>query len=211
MALRRTRFDEHARPPGASAIFVEGIAAHPPVVERQAQKLAAEGLLADDPDGLLAAWAMNENAWADTVARALRLPQALLDEKVDGEWSFLETLRHLVHVTDAWILRTVQGNPHPFHTWGLPPHFVNGRELGLDLDARPETQEVLSCRKDRLSRVRFYLASATAENLRRRCLGGWTALGAVQVVMFEEWAHRQYAIRDLRRLETESGLPTSPD
>lgn len=103
------------------------------------------------------------------------------------------------------------GDPQPFHSLGLPPHFVDGRGLGLDLDARPETQEVLSCRKDRLSRVRPYLASAAAEDLRRRCLGGWTALGAVQLVMFEEWAHRQYAIRDLGRSETETGLATSPD
>ena len=202
--MRRASFDKHARPPGASPLFVAGTAVHPPVVERQAEKLATEGLLADEPDALRAAWANNDEAWAHTVDRALRLPLNLLNENVEGEWSFLETLRHLVHVTDRWILSIVQGDRAPFHRLGLPPHFAtNGRELGLDLDATPDAHEVLACRAERLDRVRGLLSTTTAGDLGRRCLDGWTVLGAVQVVMFEEWAHRQYATRDLARLEAD--------
>src|SRR5215211_4441379 len=43
--------------------------------------------------------------WDAVVRRALALPEDLLHERVDGEWSFIETLRHLVFATDAWVLR----------------------------------------------------------------------------------------------------------
>ena len=36
-----------------------------------------------------------------------RLPAAALDQQVSEEWSFAQTLRHLVFITDAWASRTV--------------------------------------------------------------------------------------------------------
>ena len=45
-----------------------------------------------------------------------------LDESVDGEWSFLETLRHLVFATDRWITGPVLDDADPFHRLGLPNH-----------------------------------------------------------------------------------------
>ncbi|AIJ25086.1 hypothetical protein [Amycolatopsis methanolica] len=53
-------------------------------------------------DGLAdirAGWATLESLWADTVARARRLLEEASHERVDGEWSFVETPRRLV--TDA--------------------------------------------------------------------------------------------------------------
>ena len=41
--------------------------------------------------------------------RARRLDPELLHESVDGEWSFIETLRHLVFATDSWIRRAILG------------------------------------------------------------------------------------------------------
>jgi DinB superfamily len=35
----------------------------------------------------------------------------LLHESVGGEWSFIETLRHLVFATDSWIRRAILGDP----------------------------------------------------------------------------------------------------
>jgi hypothetical protein len=55
-----------------------------------------------DPAGFREAWGILERRWDQTVERARRLPPELLHESVDGEWSFIETLRHLVFVTDAW-------------------------------------------------------------------------------------------------------------
>ena len=49
-----------------------------------------------DPAGFREAWDIVERLWAGTVERARRLDPELLHESVDGEWSFIETLRHLV-------------------------------------------------------------------------------------------------------------------
>ena len=53
----------------------------------------------DDADGYREIWPLLEEQWAATVARARRLPEDLLHERVDGEWSFIETLRHMLFVT----------------------------------------------------------------------------------------------------------------
>jgi hypothetical protein len=66
-----------------------------------------------DADGYREAWAILERLWSQTVARARRLDPDLLHEQVDGEYSFIETLRHLVFATDAWIKRAVLGSRHP--------------------------------------------------------------------------------------------------
>jgi hypothetical protein len=55
-----------------------------------------------DPAGFREAWAILERLWAGTVERAGRLRPELLHESVDGEWSFIETLRHLAFATDSW-------------------------------------------------------------------------------------------------------------
>src|SRR5918997_238861 len=52
-------------------------------------------------------WDTIERLWSDTVARARRLPEDARQQRVDDEWSFVETLRHLVFATDAWASRTV--------------------------------------------------------------------------------------------------------
>ena len=57
-------------------------------------------LRAVDPQGLADAWTLIEDVWRATVARARMLPEALLFERVDDDWSFVETLRHLVMATD---------------------------------------------------------------------------------------------------------------
>jgi hypothetical protein len=45
---------------------------------------------------------------------------ALLHESVDGEWSFIETLRHLAFAGDAWVRRGILGDPAPWHPLDLP-------------------------------------------------------------------------------------------
>src|SRR5437588_12787345 len=79
---------------------------------------------ATDPEGLKEAWALIEGVWDRTVDRARQLPEPLLYERVDGEWSFVETLRHLVHATAGWLLRMVRGESQPYHRLGVAPSFV---------------------------------------------------------------------------------------
>jgi len=73
-----------------------------------------------DPAGFGEAWDILERLWDQTVERARRLPPELLHESVDGEWSFTETLRHLVFATDSWIRRAILGDPSPWDPLDLP-------------------------------------------------------------------------------------------
>ena len=69
-----------------------------------------------------------ERLWPDTGARAGRLPEPALHLRVDDEWSFVETLRHLVFATDAWAGRTILAEPKAFLSWGSYP------DAGTDAD-----------------------------------------------------------------------------
>src|SRR5215469_14503928 len=51
------------------------------------------------PAGFREAWDVLGRLWGETVERARFLPPGLLHESVGGEWSFIETLRHLVFAT----------------------------------------------------------------------------------------------------------------
>lgn len=166
-------------------------------------------LRATDPDGLRHAWSLVE-AFADrTLERAAGLPAELLDASVDGEWSFLETQRHLVFATDRWITDGVLGEDVPFHPLGRPNDPLDEVPPGIfDLDARPSLAEVVAIRRDRRDRVAALLAGVDAAALDREVAspnGGTTTLGhCLQVVLREEWWHDRYANRDLDRL-------TAPD
>ena len=74
----------------------------------------------EDPAGFREAWHILERLWGQTVDRARGLPPGLLHESVDGEWSFIETLRHLVFATDSWIRRAILGDPTPWDALDLP-------------------------------------------------------------------------------------------
>ena len=194
--------DEHARPPGSPPLIVAGVAVHPPVTEVQARHLAGLGALADTRRGLLAAWRRTMDAWDETVTRARALPEATLHERVNGEWSFTETLRHLVMVTDGWIRRSVMGIEQPFHPLGIAPHFISDpAAMGLDVHATPTLDEVLDVRADRVGQAEAALERFSDGELLEPAGGVWTRLGAFQVVLVEEWAHRSFATRDLATLE----------
>jgi len=163
-------------------------------------------LAPDDPPGARLAWQTVEELSSATVERARALPPAALDEAVEGEWSFLETLRHLVFATDRWISGPVLGDPDPFHRLGRPNDPLDEIPAGmLDLDARPALDEVLAVRRDRMDRVRAFVHGVDAKGLEREVRspngGATTVLRCLHVVLREEWWHDQYANRDLAILE----------
>jgi uncharacterized protein YjbI with pentapeptide repeats len=125
-------------------------------------------LRAGDPDGLRRGWSLLEQLWADTVERIGRLPEEQRQRRVDGEWSAVETLRHLVFVIDSWFSHEVLRADHPFHPWGKGPDFVPALEaMGIDRDASPTFDEVLAVRLDRQATIRNWLATATSDDLER--------------------------------------------
>ncbi|HEX4722420.1 MAG TPA: DinB family protein [Pseudonocardiaceae bacterium] len=164
-----------------------------------------------DPAGFGAAWTIVERLWSDTVARARTFDPALLHESVDGEWSFIETLRHLVFATDAWISRAILGDPSPWDPLGLPWDQMRGRpSIPRDRDARPTLDEVMRLRADRMVTVRSVMDGLTVEQLASSTEPvpgdswppsvGFPVRECLLIVLNEEWEHRRYAERDLDAL-----------
>jgi uncharacterized damage-inducible protein DinB len=164
-----------------------------------------------DAAGYRDAWQTLERRWAETVDRARRLAPELLHERVEDEWSFIETLRHLCYATDAWVNRVYLGNPDPWSPLDLP--FSTLRELAWahDPDVRPSLKEVLEVRADRQATVRRVLDALTDERLGEETTpvegAGWppadryAVAEALSIVLNEEWHHRRFAERDLTVLE----------
>jgi hypothetical protein len=164
-------------------------------------------------DDFRAMWDTVERLWSDTVAGADRLPEPARHERVDGEWSFVETLRHLVYITDSWASRTVLDEEMPYHRLGLPQTAyapADAAALGMDLDARPSFAEVMTVRDDRVTLVRGLVDGLTDAELGRMCTRapapgypeGERSVGeCLGVVMEEECEHHGYAVRDLAVLE----------
>ncbi|GAB3350142.1 pentapeptide repeat-containing protein [Micromonospora halotolerans] len=165
-----------------------------------------------DPAGFREAWDVLERLWGGTVERAGRLRPELLHESVDGEWSFIETLRHLVFATDAWIGRAVLGDPSPWDPLDLPwDEMPDTPGVPRDREARPALDAVLALRRDRMSTVRQVIEGLTPESLDGHTEPvegpGWPRPRSypirecLLVVLNEEWEHRLYAERDLAVLE----------
>ncbi|WP_134741979.1 DinB family protein [Nocardioides sp. 503] len=166
-----------------------------------------------DADGFRAMWDTVERLWADTLARAERLPEEARHERVQGEWSLVETLRHLVFITDSWASRTILDQERPFHPLALPQTAyapADAVALGMDLGARPTYDEVVAARADRLAVVRGILDGLGDEDLGRPCTRspapGYpeeerAVYECLAVVMEEECEHHRFATRDLAVLE----------
>ena len=185
-----------------------------PLVDAELDRRDPDRVLAhpDDAAGFRRGWAMLEQRWADTVAHARELPPDRLHVSVDGEWSFVETLRHLVFATQSWVGRGILGDPAPWHPLGLPwDEAPDAWDLPRDRDARPTLDEVLAVRAEHQAMVRRVLEGLADAQLDtvpavahdavwpppgesvRHCLG---------VVLDEEYAHRRYAERDLAVLQS---------
>ncbi len=169
-----------------------------------------------DPAGFRAAWDLLESRWAGTVARARQLEPDRLHESVDGEWSFIETLRHLLFATDSWVGRAVLGDPSPWHPLGLPwDEMPDTPGVPRDREVRPSLDEVLELRCARWVRVRAVLDGLTDESLDRGTepvdAPGWPpprsfpVRECLLIVLNEEYHHRLFAERDLAVLEGRPG------
>jgi hypothetical protein len=165
-----------------------------------------------DPAGFREAWDIVERRWATTVERARGLDPALLHQSVDGEWSFIETLRHLAFATDAWVARAILGNPSPWHPLELPwDGMPDTPGVPRDRSARPSLDEVLALREGRMAMVRRFVDGLTDESLTADTEpvegASWPPSQSFEVrecllvVLNEEWHHRQFAERDLDALE----------
>ncbi|MFC7359202.1 DinB family protein [Nocardioides astragali] len=151
--------------------------------------------------------------WAATVARLRGMPQGSEHQRVGGEWSAVETLRHLVFVHDSWFRRCCLGSPQPFTAIGLATDFVpDQEEQGLDPAAAPDLDQVLAVRDEQAAELERWLAGVTPDELSTLApvpagpgwppyAAGKTVLECLHVVLDEEWAHHGFCVRDLDLLE----------
>ena len=175
-----------------------------------------------DVQGYREAWTILEDLWSGTVERARRLSSddpELLHASVDGEWSFIETLRHLAFATSCWLHRAILGEPRPWGPLELPwDTMPDTPGVPRDRDVRPSLDEALAVRLQRSGEVRAYLESLTDEQLAGETAPltgiGWPREGEVypvkeclDVLIDEEWWHRQFAERDLSALEARRAAP----
>ncbi len=165
-----------------------------------------------DPAGFREAWQILQRLWAQTVDRAGGLPQDLLHASVDGEWSFIETLRHLAFATDSWLNRAILGDPAPWDPLELPwDEMPDTPGVPRDRTARPDLGTALALRLDRMAAVSAYLGALTPEVLDSRTTPvdapGWPrprsypVKECLLILLNEEWNHRLFAERDLAILE----------
>src|ERR1700735_4430724 len=86
-----------------------------------------------DPADLREAFRQLRADWAATLGRLREMPEGSQNQRVGGEWSAVETLRHLVFVHDSWFRRCCLGSAGPFTAIGLASEFVpDQEEQGLD-------------------------------------------------------------------------------
>lgn len=185
-----------------------------PLVEAELNRRCPERVLMrpSDPAGFLQAWDRLEQLWAGTEERARGMDPDLLHESVDGEWSFIQTLRHLVFATDSWIGRAIQGDPSPWHPLALPwEEMPETPGIPRDRAARPSLEEVLQLRRERMSTVRSVIEALTPQSLAADTEPvegpGWPrpesypVREVLLIILNEEWQHRLYAERDLDVLQ----------
>ena len=151
--------------------------------------------------------------WAETAARMRRSP-GIEHEGVNGEWSAVQTLRHLVFVHDSWFRRCCLGSTALFTPMGLGIEAVPDREeQGLDPAADPTLDEVLAVREEQAAELERWLETATPERLaapapipdddrwppyaRGRSVGQ-----CLRTVLNEEHEHHNFCVRDLDLVET---------
>jgi DinB superfamily/Pentapeptide repeats (8 copies) len=167
---------------------------------------------ATDPAGLRAAWAAVERTWSATLERVAAMPASTVDVSVGGEWSFAQTLRHLVMATDAWLGRAILGVEQPFHPIGQPnaEYETDGNDMSIFAMVTPSYADVLDAREGRVAMVRDFLATVTSDDLAANRKNPWapeypeTILSCLHVILNEEWEHHRYAVRDLDAIDATS-------
>jgi hypothetical protein len=158
----------------------------------------------NDVEGAQEAWAVIEQRWAATKARMQGLTDEQLSTRVDDEWSAIETLRHLVFVTDLWFYGNLFGLEDHYWRGGQVPSFLPPHAFGLDPAAAPSLDEVVFVREQRLTAVREYVDQVATEQLNLK-MGEYTPLQCLLVLLDEEWHHDHFLNRDLDVLARRQG------
>jgi hypothetical protein len=161
---------------------------------------------------LLEGWRQLQADWSATIDR-LRASPGMEHRTVNGEWSALQTLRHLVFVHDSLFRRCVLGSTDLFTPIGLAIDDVPDREgQGLDLTADPSLDEVAVVRAEQAAELNEWFMTVTPAQLAATAPipegNGWPPYArgrstrqCLGTVLNEEFAHHGFCVRDLDLME----------
>ena len=171
----------------------------------------------DEPADLRDAWRQLNADWARTITRMRQTP-GVEHESVNGEWSAVQTLRHLIFVHDSWFRRCCLGSTDLFTPMGIGPSVEPYRQAhGLDLSLEPSLDEVATVRQAQAAELSSWLESVTPEQLAATApvpdddvwppyARGRTVRQCLGTVLNEQWEHHRFTSRDLNLI---SGRSTS--
>lgn len=162
--------------------------------------------------GLHDAWFTVERAWDEAVARVQSMPSDTPDVSIAGEWSFAQTLRHLVMAIDTWLGRAILEREDAYHPIGQPNHeyATDGYDPSVFSESDPSFARVLEVRGERNAMVRDYLDAITDDDLDGERRNPWgpdhrvTVRGCLHTILEEHWEHLRFATRDLDAIEAGS-------
>ena len=140
-----------------------------------------------------------------TIARASALSEQQRRQRVDDEWSTVESLQHVAFVIDLWLGKVIKGEDDPFHPIGLPPHFVPRAFPGssIDADADPTFDEACEVLRGRLTTLADYCGDVTGDELARPIgTHAETVAGGLGVIFDELTFHNGFMNRDLDAIES---------
>lgn len=201
---------------GESSLLVNGVDVAPLVDAELNRRFPGRAeRRAEDPAGVRTAWSKVEHAWSAALGRASGMPAGTVDISVGGEWSFAQTLRHLVMATDTWLRRAILEIERPYHPIGQPnvEFESDGKDISVFSNTAPSYGEVLDVRAERVAMVRDFLSSVTAEQLAQPRRNPHapeypeTVLSCLHTILEEEWEHLRFATRDLDTIEAAGSTP----
>jgi hypothetical protein len=146
-------------------------------------------------------WQVYDAAWEKVIERGVTEEQRYAS--VDGEWSFVQTIRHLVFAIDKWFTVPILGGT--FHPMGLPNSgSVDFGWPGLDAASDPTFEAAVTAWRDRSAKMRDHLADIEPGTLTGEVVVLENGVSAVHdcigVVFEEHFEHLRYVERDLARL-----------
>jgi len=163
---------------------------------------------ADDPQALREAWTALEEQWRLALQRAQKLPAGSVEIRVDGEWSFAQTLRHLIMATDTWLGKAILQRSQPYHPIGQPHHeyAADGYDLSVFSQPAPDYEFVLRVRAERQGMVSQFLEQVGTAELEEAREHPWgpghriSVRSCLHTILEEEWEHLRFAVRDLEAI-----------
>jgi hypothetical protein len=157
-----------------------------------------------DAAGIRSAWAELGREWSALLDSVDAADPLVATTPVDGEWTLVETIRHLVFAMDKWVMVPLLGDTS-FTSIGLPNTGSQGLDWpGLDRTADPGLFEALAVRRAQHERFEARVDALDTEALPTTVdvpeNGEMPTMMCFHAVLEEEFEHLRYMHRDLGRL-----------